>query len=217
MVLKPPFYSLDGQIAIDLPGARAVFTTQAWGDVRRTREEIGERLGTRLVSARQVHGNTVVQASSVTAETEADALIATTRGLAATVLAADCLPIVISGPGAAAAVHAGWRGLDSGVIASAARALRAHIGEVPLSAAIGPAAGPCCYEVGPELHERFAGFSVGNNLDLKAVARSQLQQAGVDEVHDVGLCTICSDPEFVFSYRRDGAAAGRHAAIAWLS
>lgn len=217
MVLKPPFYSLDGQIATDVPGATAVFTTQAWGDVRRTREEIGARLGTRLVNARQVHGDTVVQVGSVTAETEADALITTTHGLAAAVLAADCLPIVVSAPGAAAAVHAGWRGLDRGVITGAVQALRAHIGEVPLRAAIGPGAGPCCYEVGPELHERFAGFSVGNNLDLKAIARAELQQAGVGEVHDVGLCTICSDPDFFFSYRRDGAAAGRHAAITWLS
>jgi polyphenol oxidase len=216
-VLPAPFYSLDGQIAIELPGARALFTTRAWGDVREARDAIAERLGLRLAGARQVHGSTVVDAGSVTAETEADALFSTERQLAPVVLTADCLPIAIAGHGTVASIHAGWRGLESGVIANAVRSLRPHSDGAPLIAAIGPGAGACCYEVGPELHARFTGFNVGRNLDLKAIARAQLEQAGVDEVHDSALCTICSDPDLLFSYRRDGAATGRQAAISWLT
>ena len=57
----------------------------------------------------------------------------------------------------------------------------------------------------------------GRNLDLKAIARAQLERAGVDVVHDVGLCTICADPSLFFSHRRDRGVTGRQAGIAWLS
>jgi YfiH family protein len=221
-VLPAPFYDRDGQIAIDLPGAKAVFTTRSWGDVRETVPDIAQRLGVEPLLTKQVHGAKVITAvESVgehpTALADADGIATTVRGLGPMILTADCLPIVIAGSGAVASVHAGWRGLDSGVIGNAVQELRLQTGDGSLTAAIGPGAGPCCYEVGPELHERFSGFSDANNLDLKAIARAQLEQAGVDEIHDVGLCTICSDRELLFSYRRDGAATGRQAAIAWLS
>lgn len=222
MELRPPFYEQDGQIAIDLQGARAVFTTRSWGDVRETGEEIAERLGVRLVCARQVHGNGVYAADggSKPLEIEADCIVTASRGVAATVFTADCLPIVIAAPGAVAAVHAGWRGLDAGVIASAVAKLREHGGGV-MHAAIGPGAGACCYEVGDDLHRRFNAhcqdFRSGRNLDLKAIARVQLMEAGVARIHDAGVCTICGDPELTFSYRREGAETGRQAAVAWLS
>ena len=87
------------------------------------------------------------------------------------------------------------------------------------AAAIGPGAGPCCYEVSDEVHAAFAELGPevrqGQNLDLKAVARRQLEAAGVATVEDAGLCTMC-DPRF-FSHRRDGRRTGRQAGIAWLS
>jgi copper oxidase (laccase) domain-containing protein len=54
-------------------------------------------------------------------------------------------------------------------------------------------------------------------LDLKAIAREQLRRAGVEVVHDVGLCTICGDPTLLFSHRRDGGITGRQAGVVWLS
>ncbi len=60
MDLRDPFREQDGQIMIDLPGARAVFTTRSWGDVRETQEQIGERLGVKLVRTKQVHGDCVI-------------------------------------------------------------------------------------------------------------------------------------------------------------
>ena len=57
----------------------------------------------------------------------------------------------------------------------------------------------------------------GRRLDLKLVARRRLEQAGVTEVHDVALCTMCSDEELFFSHRRDGGVTGRQAGVAWRS
>jgi YfiH family protein len=206
-----------------------VFTTRSWGDVRSERAEIERRLGVPTRFTKQIHGTRAVRADQGSAtpngdlELEADALVTATVGLAATILTADCLPIAIAAPAsdgapaAVAAVHAGWRGLADGVIANAVELLGAVGGDKPLTAAIGPGAGPCCYEVGPELHERFAGFSAGRNLDLKAIAHRQLAEAGVLGIHDCRVCTICESQYELFSYRREGAEAGRQGLIAWLN
>jgi hypothetical protein len=224
MDLQSPFEERDGQIAIDLPGARALFTTRSWGDVRDTRERISDALGVALAMPNQVHGAATVSLTTRPAPggiaTDADAVVTGLREVAPTVVAADCLPIVIASPCAVAAVHAGWRGLDSGVIASAVAALR-ELGGGVLTAAIGPGAGVCCYEVGDDLHRRFHArgqdFRHGPKLDLKAIARVQLMEAGAARIFDTGICTICGDPELTYSYRREGPQTGRHAAIAWLS
>jgi YfiH family protein len=220
-MLAAPFYELDGQIAVDLPRARAVFTTSSWGDLRETWLDVAERLTVRIVKARQVHGArviTMIEARhSLSVDTDADGVATATQGLAPTVLAADCVPIVVAAAGAVATLHAGWRGLEAGVIVNGVGAVRALVGDAQLTAAIGPAAGACCYEVGPEMHERFPGFSAGPSLDLKAVAHAQLLEAGVATIHDTGICTICSNPALFFSYRRDGPSTGRQGAIAWLT
>ena len=99
--------------------------------------------------------------------------------------------------GAVAALHGGWRGLADGVVEPrASRALREVGGERPVTAAIGPAARGCCYEVGDEVRAAFAGYDarVGGRepIDLKAIARAAAEAAGVEAVHDVGLCTMCA-------------------------
>jgi len=223
-VWSAPFYELDGQLAIALPDARAVFTTVSAGDVRETADAIGERLGVRLARAKQVHGSAVISVAGPTAPLkDADAIVTTTPGLAPMVLTADCVPIVIAGGGAVAAVHAGWKGLRDGVIAAAVEELRAVAADndAPLVAAIGPSAGSCCYEVGEDLHEVFAArgedFRDGDNLDLHAIAARQLRDAGVARVIDSKICTICSDPAVFFSHRRDNGQTGRQGALVWLT
>jgi YfiH family protein len=150
---------------------------------------------------------------------EADGQATTLYGLAPTVLTADCLPVALAGAQAAAMVHAGWRGLAGGVIEEGVRALRELGDSGPLQAAIGPGARACCYEVGEEVHsafaERFPHARRGANLDLPAIARACLEAAGVEAIHDVGLCTICSDRNLFFSHRRDKGVTGRQAGIVW--
>jgi purine-nucleoside/S-methyl-5'-thioadenosine phosphorylase / adenosine deaminase len=209
-----------GQLRVELSDANVVFTGRGDGD----HEALARELGVRLVSGRQVHGARVVRVVAVPDDgatlARADGQATALRGLAPTVLTADCLPIALAGDGAVAMLHAGWRGLAAGVIAEGVRAVRELGAAGPLAAVIGPGAGGCCYEVGDEVLEVFATEGAGarrdHRLDLKAIARGQLARAGVAEVHDVELCTICSDPARFHSYRREGDRAGRQAGIAWL-
>ncbi len=253
LTLPEPFYPRGDHVGIELPGARALFTTRRGGfsegpyaslnlgrltddraeAVQRNRAKLQSEVGVPPAHIRQVHGTHVRRISQLPADgvaplpdagvelPEADGLATPLREVAPMVLTADCLPIAIAGKSAVTMVHAGWRGLAGGIIAEGIRAVRELGAEEPLEAAIGPGAGGCCYEVGDEVRREFAGYRDhvrrGRNLDLKAIAREQLERAGVQRVHDVGLCTICSDPSLFFSHRRDHGVTGRQAGVAWLS
>jgi polyphenol oxidase len=131
-------------------------------------------------------------------------------------LVADCLPVALGCEGAVAMLHAGWRGLAAGVLEEGVRALRELDGHDQIVAVIGPGAGVCCYEVGPDVQAAFgAAHRHGRRIDLRAIARERLLDAGVTQVRDVPACTICD--ERFFSHRREGPRAGRQAGIAWLS
>ena len=127
-------------------------------------------------------------------------------------MAADCLPLLLyhEPTSALAAVHAGWRGATAGIASAAVRALGVPAGEI--TAALGPAVGPCCYEVGGEVAEaaaRHPGSLVATRggkyrFDLPGFVRADLEKAGVDpgRIDVSGLCTSCTDHLF-FSHRRD--------------
>lgn len=241
MDLPAPFELVGDHIGIALPGGRALFTTRRGGvsrgpyaslnlgrwteddpaAVQRNRERLAATLGVALdavVQGRQIHGAHVERrvASGATEELrDADGQATATPGLAPLVLTADCLPIALIGSRAVAMLHGGWRGLAQGIVTAGVAALRDLGDDGPLRAAIGPGAGGCCYEVGPEPHAAFG--TTGRTLDLKGVARAQLLAAGVVEVHDTGLCTLCADPGLFFSHRRDGGVTGRQAGVAWRS
>ena len=244
MQLQEPFFPWHEHLAIELPGAQAVFTTRRGGfstgpyatlnlgrltdddpdAVEDNRALLQQRVGGELAMIRQVHGTRVRRLAEParTAEPpEADGQVTGRPGIAPIVLTADCLPIAVAGGGAVAVLHAGWRGLADGIIVAGVAAVRELGGDAPLGAAIGPGAGACCYEVGEEVHERFEAYGEvarrGRNLDLKAIAREQLELAGVAEIHDAGICTICASPELFFSHRRDRGVTGRQAGVAWLS
>jgi copper oxidase (laccase) domain-containing protein len=113
-------------------------------------------------------------------------------------------------------LHAGWRGLAAGVLEEGVRAAVELDGRDELIAVLGPCAGACCYEVGPEVQRAFGREAARPaRLDLRAVARERLLASGVREVLDVAACTICD--ERFFSHRREGDRAGRQAGVAWLS
>ncbi len=182
----------------------------------------------RFAHGRQVHGCHVTRVGKAPRDDwrtpargarAADGQATALKEVAAVVLVADCLPVAIAGEGAVAMIHAGWRGLAGGVLEAGVRTLRALGAVSPLVAAIGPGAGGCCYEVGPEVLASFARVDREPRgrlrLDLKAIAAARLEGAGVAEVHDVGLCTLCCDPSLLFSHRREGGRTGRQAGIAW--
>jgi len=140
---------------------------------------------------------------------------------------ADCLPVVlaarINGQAVLGIVHAGREGLIKGIVAEGVRTMARKAGVKPESivAVLGPAIGPCCYEVGEEniraFRERFGDEAIVGNarLDLPAAAVIELKTAGVParNIHMSGICTSCD--EHFYSYRRDGVT-GRHGAIGWI-
>ena len=142
-----------------------------------------------------------------------DALLENTPGSVVAVKTADCIPLLLVDPGhrAVAAVHAGWRGTVAGIAQSAVAAMGAQFGSRAgdLHAAIGPAIGKCCYEVGAEVAAQF-GVNGRAHIDLAETLRQQLEAAGVGarRIYVAGLCTKCLAAEF-HSFRRDGEAAGR--------
>jgi hypothetical protein len=179
---------------------------------------------------RQVHGVAVATTRQWAGQgpaPEADAVVSEEVGVRIAVMTADCLPILLAGDRGCvvAAVHAGWRGLASGVISACLAALRERLGKSErVAAVIGPHIGKCCYEVdGPVLdafEERFSEIlpralrqtRPGHaRLDLGLLAREALRAEGV-ESDRIGFlegdCTAC-DSERFHSYRRDGSEAGR--------
>jgi YfiH family protein len=187
--------------------------------VERNRERLAAIVGVPLeglLQGRQVHAARVERrATGDGTLNEADGQATQVPGLAPMVITADCLPVALIAPGAVAMVHAGWRGLAAGVLEEGLRTVRELGGDGAVRAAIGPGAGGCCYEVGPEVHAAFGRAPERGPIDLKAIAAERLAAAGTEEVHDVGLCTICSDPALFFSHRRDDGLTGRQAGVAW--
>jgi YfiH family protein len=174
-----------------------------------------------LAWVRQVHSATVLPARPGACG-DGDALVASEAGLALAIITADCVPVVLAGPEGIAAVHAGWRGLADGILPAAVAAATRQ--PAAWSAWIGPAIGPCCYEVGEEVAERIVAASAPEvaapgpsgrpYLDLQRAARIQLERAGVGEIAAVAACTRCEE-EKLWSYRRDGKGGGRNVAFVW--
>lgn len=226
-------------LLFELPGnGFALFTNRADGNMSsvtgldaengdRARVCVRARHGlTALVRSHQVHGSTVLRIAGPSdlaphvpppprPSLNADGHATSLPMVGLMVLTADCLPIVLAGEHGVAVVHAGWRGLAAGVIEEGARVLR-ELDAGPIAAIVGPGAGACCYEVGDQVHAVFDGaHRSGRHIDLKAIARDRLLAAGVADVRDVGICTICD--ERFFSHRREASSAGRQAGIAWSS
>jgi purine-nucleoside/S-methyl-5'-thioadenosine phosphorylase / adenosine deaminase len=241
------------------PFARHFFTTRAWrvgspdgrGDEgwREVADEAGVDIHD-LARMHQVHGAAVVHATKSAGRDRptADIAITAEEGVALSVQAADCVPLLLADPRrrVVAAAHAGWRGLAVRVPQVAVDTLVREFGSRPadLIAALGPSIGACCYEVGIDVRDAFARAGFGESaiarwffdaprptaanpslptlsptrradhwfLDCWAVARDQLSEAGVTEVHGAGLCTA-SHPDVLCSYRRDGKGAGRIAGV----
>lgn len=176
-----------------------------------------------IATPRQVHGTAITVARPGTPPPAADALVSHAPGVLAGIVTADCVPVLLIAPERrlAAAVHAGWRGASAGILEATLAYLAAEFGTGPgdLEAAIGPAVGPCCYEVGEEVWQAFHRVSGGRTelawsvsggrrrLDLRAAGRLLLMASGVQVVTVLGPCTSC-DRRYS-SYRRDGASSGR--------
>lgn len=180
---------------------------------------------------RQVHGTQVLQCDATThrdSPPEADASLTRTRGVVCVVQTADCLPVLLCDRRGAtvAAVHAGWRGLATGIIDEALAQMQVPPEQV--LAWLGPAIGPDAFEVGDDVRDVFLTADVNAavafrpraagkwHADLYRLARLRLQRLGVENVYGGGYCTVTERARF-FSYRRDGAKTGRMATLIWMA
>jgi polyphenol oxidase len=173
----------------------------------------------RLALSRQVHGcdliNVAPRQSGVIGE--ADGLVVSGPNAVVGILTADCAPVVVAGAGPAAVLHGGWRGLVAGVLRAGVEA----VGGAEV-AWIGPCIKACCYEVGAEVLAAFdeAGLPVAERngdagrVDIADAARASLEEVGVGNIVDSGICTHCNLN--YYSYRRDGVTGRQGAIVSFL-
>lgn len=227
-VSQPPYDSLNlgdhvGDTSEAVPTNRKIFS---------------DAIQVRPVFLNQVHGSGVVLLAAGTPDaTQADGCVATARGLACTIMVADCLPVLFATADGrtVAAAHAGWRGLagqaGQGILETVWDRLRRDHGARPddTIAWLGPCIGPQAFEVGAEVkaafeeHDRQAGalfqpHGSGKWLaDLPGLARLRLQALGLHRLYgndgSTDWCTVANPSRF-FSHRRD-RASGRFAASVW--
>ncbi|MEW6445507.1 MAG: peptidoglycan editing factor PgeF [Pseudomonadota bacterium] len=231
------------------PGVRAVVTTRAGGvsrppydrlnlathvgddpaAVAANRRLLREALAlpTDPLWLEQVHGVSVCEADAPVERRCADAAYTDRAGAVLAVLTADCLPVLFaSRDGREIGVaHAGWRGLEAGVLEATLDRFSASPAEIIVW--LGPAIGPAAFEVGEEVRAAFLAHDARAReafapsvrerrwlADLYRLARQRLAARGVTTVHGGGLCTAADAARF-YSYRRDGVT-GRMATLIWV-
>ncbi len=185
-----------------------------------------ERGASVILSVKQVHGTDALVLDSPVEQGQIfdggwDALVTDQPGVMVTVRTADCVPVLLHDPvrRVVAAIHAGWRGAVGGIVPKTVALLVSRFGATvkDMRMAIGPSAGPCCYEVDepvltrlrdvfPEWHSVVSPVNPQKaRLDLRAFVRRQALADGLDaeRIATVNACTICQ-PDLFFSYRREG-------------
>ena len=199
--------------------------------VQTNRRAVAAALGkadSKLITLRQIHGDDIVEVGHIAGSgIEADGLWTRDPKAVIAVLVADCVPILFAHAEgrAVGAVHAGWRGTKAKIGAHMVRRFeKAGFTAADLRVAIGPAIGPCCFEVGGDVFEElFAVFPDiagafhpsmdGGHVDLWTLNQQMLQDAGIsrDHIEVIDRCTLCSDG--FFSHRRDKGDTGRQAGV----
>lgn len=196
------------------------------------REKLPSRLSYQWLN--QVHSAQVEVIEGSGPVITADGLVTREPDIACCILTADCLSVLFANKNGTeiAIVHGGWRGLLGGILKNTILALESSSDDLVVW--LGPAIGPCHYEVGKKIKQEFliscssddereiinqsfvASDKEGKlHFDLRELARQQLQHLGVNEIHGGESCTYCDESNF-YSYRRDGIT-GRMASIIYFT
>ena len=235
------------------PNVRAFFTTRAGGvstgvhaslnlgahvgdvplHVAENRRRVRELVPAAPVWLNQVHGVNVIEGDAHIGindgPAEADASVTSAHQLPCAVLVADCLPVLFCAEDGSrvGAAHAGWRGLQQGVLERTVEAMR--VNPALILAWMGPAIGANAFEVGQDVFDAFTAASNDDAVafrpikdrqgkylaDIYALARRRLNAIGVQKIFGGQFCTV-SEPTRFFSYRRDGQT-GRMAGVIWIA
>lgn len=194
------------------------------------RDALTSVLPSRPLWLNQVHGTEVLNADEFFHyPATADAAMTTKKGRVLAIMTADCLPVVVADSEGRiiGAAHAGWRGLQAGILEKLVRQMREQFSTAVFQAWIGPAISQAVFEVGAEVYEAFtetdaalaAFFKVGEVVgkyfaDLPGIAQHKLKQCGVQNVELSGECTYLQENTY-FSYRRANPT-GRMVTIAYI-
>ena len=232
-VSRPPYNSLN----------LGLNTDDSIHNVQGNRSILARAFGTsleQLLTVTQVHGTDILVVDSPNQDVthffkiECDGIITNQAGIMIGVGIADCVPIILFDPvkRVAAALHAGWKGTAAGIVRKGIAAMADDFGSRTgdIVAAIGPAIGPCCYEVDGPVHSAFANDKeIWNQvssetskekwkLDLAAAVRLQLIDCGLAaEKMETSQQCVCCTQELFFSYRRDKGETGRHLGFIMLT
>src|SRR5699024_746369 len=183
--------------------------------VARARQHVWEVLGTHTAPfwLEQGHGKRLVEFGS--SHWRADGVWTRNTSEPCVVLTADCLPVLFArcDGSAVAAVHAGWRGVQQGILVEAVKQLAPN-GEA-LAAWIGHAISAAQYQVGVEVHDGLSAMPGAEQYflpdpepqrwrcDLAGLAALQLKPLGV-QVTRSELCTVADPQQRFYSYRKHG-------------
>lgn len=205
------------------------------GSVKRNQDRVLRQFGSdidNVCGLSQIHSARIVEAKPNWFEERADGMVTDQPDNTLVISMADCYPLLVHDPvkKVIGAAHAGWRGTLAGIALSVVETMTKRYGSYPsdLRVAIGPGISGNCYQVGPEVADRFRLAPFGDKvlqedgargiyLDLVTANILQLVKAGVVEskIQNTGMCTHC-DKETFFSHRRDGNPTGRHWALVRL-
>ncbi|MDP9132366.1 MAG: peptidoglycan editing factor PgeF [Nitrospirota bacterium] len=225
-VITVPSFATDDDGVEHFFGTRLSSVSVTPGRLTSIHSRHRDRVAKVMISVKQVHGTDVLVVDQPIRQGDSfeggwDALVTNQPGVMVTVRTADCVPVLIHDPAqrVVAAVHAGWRGAVAGIVPKTVALLVSRFGATAdgLRMAIGPSAGPCCYEVDEpvlaRLREVFPGWRTVVKpegarkayLDLRAFVRRQGLADGLqaERIVTVNTCTICH-PDLFFSYRREG-------------
>ncbi len=181
----------------------------------------------KVFTIRQVHGDKVLTVTQNDLPQqailpEADGVVTNVSGIVLSIRTADCVPIFLYDPNkkCIGLAHAGWKSSAQSIAKKTVETLVQNYGSAPadILAALGPAIGRCCYQVGEEFEKIFPDeisyISDNRFLDLPLVNKNQLLKAGVKSknIFESAACTVCGQD--FFSFRRDKEKAGRH--LSWM-
>ncbi|MCK5888490.1 MAG: peptidoglycan editing factor PgeF [Methylococcales bacterium] len=203
----------------------ALHVNDAVEDVMQNRQHLVDMLGlpSDPIWMEQIHSNNVIKAEIGRGIQQADACYTDEAGKVCSIMTADCLPVLLADINGdkVAAIHAGWRGLASGIISNTSHKMQSN----DIIAWLGPAIGPHCFEVGNEVRQVFIDKSVKYAsafeqteqykylADIYQLATIELNSLGINQIYGGDFCTMTEKERF-YSYRRDGET-GRMATLIW--
>lgn len=175
-----------------------------------------------LTDCKQIHSDIVriIKSEDIGVTKEADAMITDIQDVPLMIYTADCVPIVLVDKKRKiiADIHAGWRGTYAEIVVKTIKSMLNNFGSNPedIVAIIGPAIGPCCYEVSKELVDKFNTIVTNKDfkfyiikedrfyIELTKINSYLLEKCGVkkENIQNLNICTSCQNDKF-YSYRKD--------------